>query len=224
MRLLLKRNIFLVFWIIALLDIIGTGFNLQVLHYIFKPLLMPVLIAAVILFTQKTSGRKIIIAALFFSLLGDVFLLLDDKNTLFFIAGLIYFLITHLLYISYFMKIRRNGRSLLRQYPFIIGLIILYIAGLLFLLIPKLGNLKIPVIIYACIIGTMLFYSLMLPYSINKKVRASFISGAILFVISDSLLAINKFYQSFPLAAVFIMLTYCAAQYFIVKGFIKNQR
>ena len=42
--------------------------------------------------------------------------------------------------------------------------------------------------------------------------------GALLFVISDSVLAINKFYQPFEVAGVIIMLTYGLAQLFIVEG------
>jgi uncharacterized membrane protein YhhN len=48
--------------------------------------------------------------------------------------------------------------------------------------------------------------------------------GASFFVISDSLLAINKFYQPFAHAGILIMLTYCTAQYFIVQGFIKQEK
>lgn len=50
------------------------------------------------------------------------------------------------------------------------------------------------------------------------------LAGAALFVLSDSVLAINKFYQSFELAGLLIMLTYGAAQYFIVKGAIEYLR
>jgi hypothetical protein len=41
---------------------------------------------------------------------------------------------------------------------------------------------------------------------------------------SDSLLAVNKFYQPLAYAGVFIMLTYCLAQYLIVRGFIEQKR
>jgi len=43
----------------------------------------------------------------------------------------------------------------------------------------------------------------------------------VLFVISDSVLAINKFYQPFEAANVIIMLTYGLAQLFIVTGAIR---
>jgi len=49
-------------------------------------------------------------------------------------------------------------------------------------------------------------------------------TGAGLFVISDSVLAINKFYQPFEAAGILIMLTYGLAQFFIIKGAIKYIR
>jgi len=64
----------------------------------------------------------------------------------------------------------------------------------------------------------MLFYSLHIFYKTNPPANKFFVVGAIFFVLSDSLLAINKFYQTFSMAGVGIMLTYCLAQYFIVRG------
>jgi uncharacterized membrane protein YhhN len=83
-------------------------------------------------------------------------------------------------------------------------------------------DLKIPVIIYACIISIMLYCSLNLPFTISKPIRTLFISGALCFIISDSLLAIDKFYSAYPFAPVLIMLTYCVAQFLIVKAFIRK--
>jgi uncharacterized membrane protein YhhN len=55
-----------------------------------------------------------------------------------------------------------------------------------------------------------------------KKTGSIFIiAGALLFITSDSLLAINKFYSSFTNAGLYIMLTYAFAQYYIVKGIIQ---
>jgi hypothetical protein len=45
-----------------------------------------------------------------------------------------------------------------------------------------------------------------------------FFTGALFFMLSDSLLAINKFYRPFPLAGFLIMLSYIVAQYLIVIG------
>ena len=44
--------------------------------------------------------------------------------------------------------------------------------------------------------------------------------GSILFVLSDSMIALNKFYMEFSLAGFWIMLSYVAAQYLILRGLI----
>ncbi len=183
---------------------------------------MPVLIAAVLLLSSPSGLRPVIICGLFFSFLGDVFLLFDHENSLFFMAGLICFLITHILYISYFIKMPKPVISLLMQAPWLILLILLYTAGLLYVLFPGLGDLKIPVIIYAIILSCMLIGSIHFYNSARPGTGFLFVMGATLFVISDSLLAINRFYSPLPYAGVFIILSYCAAQFLIVKGFIKN--
>ena len=76
--------------------------------------------------------------------------------------------------------------------------------------------------VYAAVICTMLLCSLHVYLKVNKKAAVYYLSGAAAFVLSDSLLAVNKFYEPFAYAGVFIMLTYCAAQYFIVRGYIEQ--
>ncbi|HLO82440.1 MAG TPA: lysoplasmalogenase family protein, partial [Chitinophagaceae bacterium] len=79
-----------------------------------KPLLMPVLIWAYIgEQDNKTMFSRLIIAALFFSWLGDIFLMFDHIDSLYFILGLSCFLTTHILYIIYFLRIDSGNHSYL---------------------------------------------------------------------------------------------------------------
>jgi uncharacterized membrane protein YhhN len=57
-----------------------------------------------------------------------------------------------------------------------------------------------------------------LVYIIKKQAGRVMMFGALLFIISDSILAVNKFYSSFNYAGILIMLTYALAQLFIVMG------
>lgn len=223
MQLLLKKNIFNVFWVTVLIGILSLIFNFSLLDIIFKALLMPLLMLALYLKTSDNRGRKKIMIALLFSFFGDVLLSFENKGPLFFITGLVCFLVTHIFYISYFSQIKQSGECPAKKYPYILVLIGLYTAGLLYLLWPKLGELKLPVIIYACVISIMLYMSLRIPYKIGRIAGKLFIMGALFFVISDTLLAINKFYAHFTGASLLIRLTYCLAQFFIVKGFIKKR-
>lgn len=178
--------------------------------------------ALLLVAVKNMHDKKIILAALFFSWLGDVFLLMEYKAPLLFIFGLGSFLITHILYIIYFTGIKSNAASLLYKQPLLIVAVLLYGSCLVWLLFPTLGDLKIHVLVYAAVICTMLLCSLHIFFKTDKKAAWLFVTGALLFVVSDSVLAINKFYKPFTTAGIIIMLTYCAAQYYIITGFIKQ--
>ena len=211
------------FLLLTLTDLLGMQLGFTWLHVIAKPLLMPLLIAMLFYSGIAGSKKKWILIGLFFSWLGDLFLLLDSKGTIFFIAGLVSFLITHIFYILYFLSIENSAPSLLKKQPLLIVLTLCYGSALVVLLFPYLGDLKIPVIVYATVICTMLLSSLHISRKLPAPSNSYFVAGALLFVLSDSLLAINKFYQPFVFAGTLIMLTYCAAQYYIVMGFIKRR-
>jgi uncharacterized membrane protein YhhN len=217
------QRLTLLFWALVLVDLLAVFADFAWLHIIAKPLLMPALML-LLLFTTDTSNnnRNLIFAGLFFSWLGDIFLLFESRQSLFFIFGLASFLLTHICYICYFLSIKSAEFSLLKKYPVYILLVLGYGIGLVLLLFPFLNDLKIPVIIYATVICCMLLSSVHVFFKMKWPANLFFITGAILFVLSDSLLAINKFYQPVPLAGIWIMLTYCAAQYFILRGFIKK--
>lgn len=211
-----EKKMAIAFWVLALLA------NQQTLHFIAKPLLIPVLLLLLFFTKSAVPGKNLLLAGLLFSWMGDLFLLFEYKNKLFFIFGLASFLTTHIFYIINFLRIRSANTSLLKKQPFLIALVLGYGIALVWLLYPHLGDLRLPVIVYATIICSMLLCSLHIFLKVNQKAARYFLTGAAAFVISDSLLAIDKFYQPFAYAGVFIMLTYCAAQYFIVQGFIEQ--
>lgn len=217
-----QKKIAFAFWAFALLDIAGIAFNIEILHFVTKPLLIPTLL--LLLFYTKSSapGKNLLLIGLFFSWMGDVFLLFENKNPLFFIFGLASFLTTHIFYIIYFLRIRSAQPSLLKKQPVLIALVLGYGITLVWQLYAHLGDLKLPVIIYAIVICSMLLCSLHVFLKVNRTSAVYYLAGAAVFVISDSLLAINKFYQPFAFAGLLIMLTYCAAQYFIVRGYAEQ--
>ena len=87
---------------------------------------------------------------------------------------------------------------------------------MLMLMWTGLGDLKIPVTVYTSVIMIMGISALF-----RKADGANLVLiGAILFICSDSLLALNKFYHGFEAADFWVMLTYILAQYFIVSGMI----
>ena len=185
---------------------------------------MPALMVLLWLTVSAVPNKKLLLTGLFFSWLGDVLLLFENRHALYFILGLISFLTTHIFYIIYFLKIRPKQISLFKKYPFLPALVTMYGITLTWQLFPHLGDLKNPVVVYASVICIMLVCSMHIYYRVNSKAAACYITGALAFVVSDSLLAINKFYTAFPYSGLLIMLTYCAAQYFIVHGYIQQKK
>ena len=218
-----NKQIALAFLFFTILDIKGIVTHFPLLQYIAKPLLLPLLMLLLVFSTPPNAAGKIImLTALLFSWWGDIFLMIESANPLFFILGLACFLTTHILYIIYFLKIRSAAISLLKKQPLLVLLVVGYGIAMVFILFPHLGSLKIPVIVYALTICTMLLSSLHIFYKTNKPANYFFAAGAAIFVLSDSLLAFNKFYSPFAFAGVGVMLTYCTAQYCMVTGYIKQ--
>lgn len=188
-------------------------------RYFTKPLLMPLLMLGYYLETRPTLFfSRLILMALFFSWLGDIFLMLENRNPLFFITGLVSFLTAHLLYIYYFISIKPNTRSFMRKRPVMLLAVLAYVVELLYVLWPHLGGMKFPVLIYGLVIGTMLAFALWQYGKIPARAAWLFIIGALLFVASDSMLAINKFKTPITHGGLWIMGTYILAQYLIAKG------
>ena len=157
-----------------------------------------------------------------FSWIGDVILLFADIAEIYFILGLVSFLIAHITYCVLFNK-QIIGEIQINKVLFGIGSLVIafYLTAMILVLMPNLGDLKIPVIVYAAVISTMLLFAFN-GYLIWKKPGAIYIFlGAITFVISDSILAFNKFHAPIEKSSFFIMLTYLVAQYLIVVGYYK---
>ncbi len=190
----------------------------QLVTNITKPLLIPCVALFFISASLFAASplKRYIIAALFFSWLGDILLMFQANQASFFMAGLIAFLIAHIFYIVFFYRIWINHQ--LKIKPLLLLAVVIFYAALIGFLLPHLGGMLVPVLIYGFVISTMLLFALHM-YLLRYKVAAAhFISGAILFVISDSVLGINKFYQPFPPASFIIMLTYALAQWQLIRG------
>jgi uncharacterized membrane protein YhhN len=218
---MMKNIVMIIFWLLAAAATVTTGNNPAVFMVV-KPLLIPALL--LMLFTGGlSSSNKIIATALLFSWAGDLLLLFENKNALFFIGGLICFLITHIFYIVYFLKIKSTGISLLKKQPWLAALVAAYGVSLVLFLFPHLGEMKIPVLVYAVVICSMMICSLHVYTKVNAPANSLFVAGAALFAVSDSLLAMNKFYQPFTGAGALIIFSYCAAQFLIVMGVIRKK-
>lgn len=186
-----------------------------------KPILMPI-IGFGVFFYRKFPTQNILLAALAISWLGDVILLFTDLGEIYFIVGLILFLAAHIMYCIIFNK-QKMIRKKQNKPIFIFGsiLIAIYLIGMVSILMPYLGNLEIPVAIYASVISIMLLFAFNGFLVWGNPGNQLVFAGAVFFIISDSILAVNKFYAPIPKSSFLIMLTYLLAQYLIVVGVLK---
>lgn len=222
----MKNKLFLSIYLgCSVFYLLITAFNQEEIARVVKPFLLPILLVAVY-FSESFKTKKIVMTALIFSWIGDVILLFADKGEIYFILGLVAFLISHLFYIVLFNK-QTIIKSISNKLSFGagIGLILIYFSVMIGTLGPKLGSLTLPVVIYAVVISTMLYYALKGSYQWNSIPYNSVLIGAVFFISSDSILAFNKFYQPIPQASFSIMITYLLAQYSIVWGILNlNQK
>lgn len=148
-----------------------------------------------------------IVAGLLFSLAGDIFLMLPSDR---FLAGLVSFLLAHLCYIGAFALVLPTWVLSLW------GLPVLFFAGSIYwLLRPHLGTMQLPVLLYMAIIVLMAWLAVTLFVQRGEWWTLSAAVGAILFVISDATLALNRFRKPFRGAQLIVLGTYYLAQWLI---------
>ena len=159
--------------------------------------------------------QKLFLFGLVFSLLGDVLLIGDN----YFIYGLGAFLIAQLAYTFAFFRSNYNQKGLIQKRPILAALVFTYTVSIVYFLKDSVGDLLPAIVVYATVISLMLITALNRKGVAQKESFTLVALGALTFVVSDTLLAVNKFHDSFFLANVFVMLTYGIAQYLLVKGF-----
>lgn len=152
-----------------------------------------------------TGGRfsRLILAGLGFSLLGDALLALPGD---YFLPGLVAFLVAHLCYIAAFVGENRSLKPL-RALP-----IALWVAGLTAFLYPGLGAMAVPVMVYAATIGCMMWRAWALIETPSAGWQIAAATGALLFGLSDSTLAVMRFHGAFAGGGTFLILAYWGGQ------------
>jgi uncharacterized membrane protein YhhN len=219
----------LTFVIISLLEMLGDTLSISWLHYSCKPLIIGLLLCYN--WQQyRTTGfsalTRWLMVGMVFALLGDVFLMITEVDL--FAPGLGAFLVMQLCYSrAFWLSIHVNGQKLsLRSVwkpaiPFVLYLVIfLIVLRPAFVQVPALRALWWPVVVYALCLNTM---GLLAVLRQGLVAYSSVAVGALLFILSDSLIAIDKFSTPIPGATWFIMSTYAAAQYLIIVGMSQQE-
>lgn len=206
------RNLFIIF---STLFVLSTFIKPYPLSWIVK--LLPVVVLLHFAWQKvsdtKEHAHKLFFIGLVFSSFGDFFLDYDRVN--WFVFGLGSFLVAHLFYIfslkPFVTKLIAKKRSA------IIVMYCIYGMSLFSLIYGGLGELFIPVFVYMSVLLLMGITTLL-----SEKSNTWLVIGGISFILSDSFIGLDKFYQEIPYATLLIMSTYYFAQFSLVKGMFEQ--
>ncbi len=229
---------------VALVEFYSEFTHHRELMFFTKPLLLPM----IILYYFVSMGswnktHKLILTALFLSWIGDVSLMLTPENEsdlsimgvqkskYFFLLGLSAFLINHLFLITaYRIPVISERQTLFHKNKLLFLPLIIFCILMVAIIAPAVYNnpekniATIPVIIYAIILTSMAAFALNRFGFVNKKSFWFVFIGALFFVFSDSIIALNflVFPELIPKPGFIIITTYFVAEFLIAEGMLKK--
>lgn len=178
------------------------------------------LTSVLVVLLPMLCGRKaprtywlLTVTGLLFCLVGDIFLL-DEAN---FVFGLGAFLLAHLLFTISFVALDKFKL-------YLTPLLVLFALGLGYYLFlyPSLGSLAVPVFLYFLFIVVMCWQGISLYLWKKTKAHGMIAIGVVLFLLSDSILALNKFIVPLAWSGVLVLSTYWAAVALLANAAVKK--
>ena len=180
-----------------------------------KPI--PALVLAFLAWSTGGRASRRLSIGLYCAALGDELLLRDDR--LFFLAGMLCFAAMQGFYISSYIALT-VGR--IKPRPYVNVALTIAVTLIVLKLAPHAGSLAWPLVAYSIVLALMVLFALDLVGRIDREFSLLIAGGALTFMLSDTLLAFEKFYPGFPLAGVtgqmVVLGTYYAAQIAIASG------
>lgn len=165
---------------------------------------------------QPHNLRVLVLCAWAASIAGDAFLAWSG----FFIQGLASFLTAHVLYCILFVKSGPRASNVAAAAP--LGLFGAVMATWLIASGGVAGGLVAPVMVYLSVILAMAMIAASRYKAEPTLENRTVLFGALFFVVSDSLLAINKFIMPVPYSGVLVLGTYYSAQECILVGWVRG--
>jgi uncharacterized membrane protein YhhN len=196
------------FIVVSIVQVVAIAMGADALVQVTKPLLMPALAVAVVLARlgrRFTLAVGLLLLAIGLSWLGDLALMVPGN--LWFVLGLGSFLLAHVAYLVLFIRMAGVGRPRAWSIVYAVWFVVF-----LAVLIPGLGSLVVPVVLYGLVLGAMA--------TAATRVSPVVAAGAAVFVVSDTVLALAKFLPALTIPGhdVLTMLTYCLGQGIIAAG------
>ena len=202
------------FFIAAIADIYAIISGNETIETYAKPMLLTLL--AVVYLASADKPIFWYVLGMFLCFIGDVLLMFKGAN--FFMYGLGFFLLGHIVYIKItasFLPKDLTAKMISSAFPFIV-----FFGVLMYLIYPNLGDMMIPVAVYGITIATFGSITFLNYREVKSTENLWLFIGAVIFILSDSLIALNKFYEPNELYGVTIMITYILAQFLICKAMI----
>lgn len=170
--------------------------------------------------------RNLMLAGFSFSCLGDTLLMFTEKSELYFMGGLVAFLIAHIFYTSGFIRDMFDKRPWSQHWGQLAFAALMVVYGAEFFILNRFsfGDFYFPVMIYCVAISMMGVSAVMRDKYKNPAGFYKVVAGAFFFMMSDSLLATNMFITPFDFSGPLILGTYFIAQYLIAVGCLEDMR
>lgn len=223
----MSRILLVLFLLLSLVNLYAEQQDITGLIFVSKPLLLTVLSLWFYLEVRPLHSKtaRLVLAGLIFSIGGDTLLMFVEngpKDERFFLLGLGSFLIAQLCYLAGFVSFPgANRKGLVIQKPLWAIPFMVYLLAFMGLLWPNIpGPMRIPVGIYSLAIVGMATAAYNLRSLLSQKVFMGLMAGVLLFVLSDSLIALDRFMAdsfAIPNPRISIMFTYLLGQYFIAS-------
>ena len=225
----MKRRdlILLLFLVLCLANLLFEFLRFKTGIFATKPLLMSTLALWFYLENRAafTKFHQFLWLGFIFSIFGDSFLMFvenEPPRPHFFIYGLGSFLMTHICYIIAFWYYPAARKGLIqRQFLWMVPFILLFFVNIYLLWTGIPAAMKTPVVIYSLTIILMGIGALNLKYKAPDIVFYTVFTGAVLFIISDTIIGLNKFKSDdiqIPYVRLWIMGFYLMGQFFLAKG------
>ena len=213
----------IVFLALSLLDVLPLLVGIEGVHSWIKPLLIPSLaVAALCALLPQHKGRKTVVltVGMLLHTAGDILLIFDNRGFLYFVMGLGAFLLGHFCYLYVLL----TGMGGLKGWKEILCWVLpLPLATVLTGLFGVEGFMRYALIAYSV---TLLFE---IATGVLWMLRARpfgirILLGAVIFLTSDLLLALNAFADiDFPTRHALVMATYLFAQWLLVSGMVRSR-
>ena len=209
-----------VFVVVCLAHLAAEAVRSQPGRLVTKPLLMPAL--AWYYTASAAQPNSVLLAALACGWLGDVFLMIPDpaRTRRYFKPGLVAFLAGHLLYAAVFAAYLPQASNV-PSWGWGALIVFLAVGAVGYrLIVPHAGKLRPAIVAYIVII-VLMGASTVLPLgTVNTAGALTAMAGALLFMLSDTVNAYNRFVREIPGERLYTMSTYLGGQFLLVQGYL----